>query len=46
MNSIKVAVGIVLLMAISYTVGYCAGEHNTNTKWQIEQAKNWKPVIG
>jgi hypothetical protein len=42
----KNVLAIVAVMAVFYTVGYYMGCHNTNTKWQIEQAKNWRPLKG
>lgn len=37
---------IVSLMAVFFAVGYYMGCHDTNTKWQIEQAKQWRPIKG
>lgn len=37
---------IVILMSVCATVGYAIGVYDTNTKWQLERAKNWRPVTG
>jgi len=46
MTKIKFIVGIALLMAVCYLVGYIMGVADTNIKWQLEQSKNWRPLIG
>ena len=37
---------IIALMGVCVTVGYAIGVCDTNAKWQVEQAKNWRPLKG
>jgi len=46
MTRIKFILTLLGTMALCYTIGYAVGSHDTNTKWQIEQSKRWRPVIG